>query len=80
MTVSEFECIKSKIKQNELSNAAAQGKKETIESNWQKKYGFSTLEEAKAKKTEIEKDIQEKTAKRDELMKQLEESFDWDSI
>ena len=53
MTTTEFESIKNKIKQLELGAATAKGKIETIENNWQKKYGFSTLEEAKKKREEL---------------------------
>ena len=80
MTTTEFESIKNKIKQLELGAATAKGKIETIESNWQKKYGFSTLEEAKKKREELKSEIAEKTEKRNELMDKLENSFDWDSV
>lgn len=80
MTTTEFENIKNKMKQLELGAATAKGKIETIESGWQKKYGFSTLEEAKKKREELKTDIAEKTEKRNELMDKLEKSFDWDSV
>lgn len=80
MELSKFESIKEKIKQNELNSAAAKGKIQAIEDNWEKKYGFRTLAEAEAKKAELEKEIKEKTEIRDKKMKELEESFDWDSI
>ena len=80
MTTTEFESIKNKIKQLELGAATAKGKIETIENNWQKKYGFSTLEEAKNKREELKSEIAEKTEKRNELMDKLEKSFDWDSV
>ena len=62
MTTTEFESIKNKIKQLELGAATAKGKIETIESNWQKKYGFSTLEEAKKKREELKSEIAEKNS------------------
>ena len=37
----------------------------------QKKYGFSTLEEAKKKREELKSEIAEKTEKRNELMDKL---------
>lgn len=80
MTTTEFESIKNKIKQLELDAATAKGKIETIENNWQKKYDFSTLEEAKKKREELKSEIAEKTEKRNELMDKLEKSFDWDSV
>lgn len=80
MTPSEFEKIKNEIKEIELSSASSEGKIETIENNWEKKYGFRTLEEAKKKRDEINKDIAEKTETRNKLMEQLESSYDWKSI
>ena len=80
MTPSEFEKIKNEIKEIELSTASSEGKIETIENNWEKKYGFRTLEEAKNKRDEINKDIAEKTETRNKLMEQLESSYDWKSI
>lgn len=80
MTPSEFEKIKNEIKEIELSTASSEGKIETIENNWEKKYGFRTLEEAKKKRDEINKDIAEKTESRNKLMEQLESSYDWKSI
>ena len=80
MTPSEFEKIKNEIKEIELTSASSEGKIETIENNWEKKYGFRTLEEAKKKRDEINKDIAEKTETRNKLMEQLESSYDWKSI
>ena len=80
MTPSEFEKIKNEIKEIELTSASSEGKIETIENNWEKKYGFRTLEEAKKKRDEINKDIAEKTESRNKLMEQLESSYDWKSI
>lgn len=80
MTPSEFEKIKNEIKEIELSSASSEGKIETIENNWEKKYGFRTLEEAKKKRDEINKDIAEKTETRNKLMEQLESSYNWKSI
>ena len=80
MTPSEFEKIKNEIKEIELSTASSEGKIETIQNNWEKKYGFRSLEEAKKKRDEINKDIAEKTESRNKLMEQLENSYDWKSI
>lgn len=80
MTTTEFESIKNKMKKLELDAATAKGKIETIENSWQKKYGFSTLEEAKKKREELKSEIAEKTEKRNDLMDRLEKSFDWGSV
>lgn len=80
MTTNEFENIKNKIKKLELDAASSKGKIESIESNWKKKYGFTSLEDAKKKRDEINKEIADKTDTRNKLMEKLENSFDWDSI
>ena len=80
MTASEFERIKSKIKTLELRNENAKGRMTAIAEKWQREYGFSTLEKAKEKLAEMKADREAKEANRQALMKELEESFDWDSI
>lgn len=80
MTTTEFESIKNKVNKLELDAAASKGKIESIESNWKKKYNFTTLEDAKKKRDEIKKEISEKTETRNKLMDKLEKSFDWNSI
>ena len=80
MTIKEFEDIKGKINKLELDAASSKGKIESIESNWKKKYGFTSLEDAKKKRDEINKEITDKTDTRNKLMEKLQKSFDWDSI
>ncbi len=80
METIEFEKIKNKIKTAELNSATAKGKIESIESSWQKKYGFTSLEDAKKKRDEINKEISEKTETRNNLMDKLENSYNWNSI
>ena len=80
MEAIEFEKIKNKIKTAELNSATAKGKIESIESNWQKKYGFTSLEDAKKKRDEIKKEISEKTETRNNLMDKLENSYNWNSL
>lgn len=80
MTPTEFESIKTKMNKLELDAASSKGKIESIELGWKKKYGFTSLEDAKKKRDELNKDIADKTEKRNKLMNQLETSYDWDSV
>ena len=80
MTVEEFEGIKNKINKLELDAASSKGKIESIESNWKKKSGFTSLEDAKKKRDEMSKEIADKSDTRNKLMEKLENSFDWNSI
>ena len=80
MKASEIERIKSLIQKAELEQAKAQGVKDSIKSGWKKKYGFDSIEEAKAKLEELENDLAKNEKKKDKLMKELEESQDWDKI
>ena len=71
MKVSEIERIKELIKTAELEQAKAQGAKDSIKAEWKKKYGFETLEEAKAKLEEISSNL-EKNEKKKENSKTFE--------
>lgn len=80
MKVSEIERIKELIKTAELEQAKAQGAKDSIKAEWKKKYGFETLEEAKAKLEEISSNLEKNEKKKEKLMNELNESQDWDKI
>lgn len=80
MKTSEIERIKDLIKEAELEQAKAQGAKDSIKAEWKKKYGFETLEEAKAKLEEISSNVEKNEKKKEKLMKELNESQDWDKI
>ena len=80
MKTSEIERIKDLIKEAELEQAKAQGAKDSIKAEWKKKYGFETLEEAKAKLEEISSNLEKNEKKKEKLMNELNESQDWDKI
>lgn len=80
MKASEIEKIKQLIKDAELEQAKSQGVKDSIKAEWKKKYGFDSLEEAKAKLEELETNLAKNEKKREKLMNDLEESQDWDKI
>ena len=80
MKTSEIERIKELIKTAELEQAKAQGAKDSIKAEWKKKYGFETLEEAKAKLEEISSNLEKNEKKKEKLMNELNESQDWDKI
>lgn len=80
MKTSEVARIKDLIKEAELEQAKAQGAKDSIKAEWKKKYGFETLEEAKAKLEEISSNLEKNEKKKEKLMTELNESQDWDKI
>lgn len=80
MTAAEFANIKQKIKDEELKSANAKGRIDAIKEKWQSKYGFSSLEEAEKKLSELEEDRMEKIHSKEQLEEKLKNSFDWDSI
>ena len=80
MTQSEFEQIKTKIKNKELDSAQAKGKQDSIVETWKSKYGCSTLEEAKKKLEEMKSEAANKTAKRDEYFEKLKNITDWEKV
>ena len=80
MNLQEFQTIKDKIKQKEISNATATGKMNSIEESWKNKYGISTLEEAEKKLAELKKESEEKEKTRDEYFKKLQSLVDWETV
>jgi len=80
MKTSEFENIKDLIQRAEVKKAKSQGVKDSIKSEWKKKYGFETLEEAKDKLKELETEFNKNESRKEKLMNELEESQDWDQI
>lgn len=80
MKTSEFENIKNLIQRAEVEKAKSQGVKDSIKSEWKKKYGFETLEEAKDKLKELETEFNKNESRKEKLMNELEESQDWEQI
>lgn len=80
MKTSEFENIKNLIQRAEVEKAKSQGVKDSIKSEWRKKYGFETLEEAKDKLKELETECNKNENRKEKLMNELEESQDWEQI
>lgn len=80
MKTSEFENIKELIRRAEVEKAKAEGVKESIKAEWKKKYGFETIEEAEAKLKELEAEYDKNESRKEKLMKELEESQDWERI
>lgn len=80
MNLQEFQTIKDKIKQKEISNATATGKMNSIEESWKNNYGISTLEEAEKKLAELKKESKEKEKTRDEYFKKLQSLVDWETV
>lgn len=80
MKTSEFENIKDLIQRAEVEKAKSQGVKDSIKSEWKKKYGFETLEEAKEKLKELDSEYNKNENRKEKLMNELEESQDWEQI
>lgn len=80
MKTSEFENIKDLIQRAEVEKAKSQGVKDSIKSEWKKKYGFETLEEAKDKLKELETEFNKNESRKEKLMNELEGSQDWEQI
>lgn len=80
MKTSEFENIKDLIQRAEVEKAKSQGVKDSIKSEWKKKYGFETLEEAKDKLKELDSEYNKNENRKEKLMNELEESQDWEQI
>ena len=57
MKINEIERIQELIQKAELEQAKSQGVKDNIKSEWKKKYGFETIEEAKEKLEELKTEL-----------------------
>ena len=79
MDLQEFEKIKDLMKKAEIESAKNQGQIESIEKKWSEQ-GIKNLEQAKNKLSELEKQQEELTQKRDGLFEKLQNSYDWDKL
>lgn len=73
MTNEEFAALKQKIKAKEMESQKAQGVMDNIRANWQKRYGFDTVEDAERKLGELRAAVDEKKSKIEILQKKLRE-------
>lgn len=80
MNTERFTAIKTKVNNIKLENAAAKGKIESIEEHWQNTYGFTKLEDAKKKLSEMKKETEEKIKVRDGYVEELTNLMDWEKI
>jgi len=78
MTDIEFKKIKDKINSLKMKSAESTGKLNAIKENWERKYGFSTLEEAEKKLQELKDERNIKEERRNTLMEKLQNSFQWE--
>jgi adenylate kinase family enzyme len=80
MTIKQFEALKEKFENLKNKKAKAEGKLETIEIEWDDKYGFTDIESANKKKNEIEKEIEKLEKKKENVIEKLENITDWEEI
>lgn len=78
MSPSEFEDIKEEINEKQEESLKQKGVCEQIQKDWKKKYGFDTLKEAEDKLAELQEERNNKIARRDKLMDDLEEMMNED--
>ena len=76
MTANEYEKLKDDVRNLELRDAKAKGRMESIREDWKKKYGISTLDEAKEKLNELKLENKKKTEAREKLMNDLKSEFE----
>ena len=72
--------IKKLIQEAEVRSAKAQGVIDSIEKKWKEQYGEGTLKAAKEKYAELEEKIKKQEKRKEELEKELEGLYDWDSL
>lgn len=78
--IERVEEIEEIIKKAQLKSAKAEGVIESIEKEWEKKYGTSDVEEIKKIQKNLQKEITECEEKESELLEKLENICDWDEL
>jgi len=76
----DVKAIKRLIQEAELKAAKAQGQLEQIEKKWKESFGEGTLAAAKKAYEDLQKKIKKQEERRDELVKELEDLYDWESL
>jgi len=80
MTVEELKSLKSKIQEAERKKSRAEGVIDRITATWQKEYGFSTVEAAKAFCDDLKTNIKRNEERLADLETKIEAAVDWDSL
>ena len=78
--IERVEEIEKIIKKAQLKSAKAEGVIESIEKEWEKKYGTSEVDEIKKIQKNLQKEITECEEKESELLEKLENICDWDEL
>lgn len=78
--IERVEQIEEIVKKAQLKSAKAEGVIESIEKEWEKKYGTSDIEEIKKIQKNLQKEITECEEKESELLDKLENICDWDEL
>lgn len=78
--IERVEQIEEIVKKAQLKSAKAEGVIESIEKEWEKKYGTSDVDEIKKIQKNLEKEITECEEKESELLEKLENICDWDEL
>ena len=82
-TVKSFEDvrrIKELIQDAEVRAAKAQGVIDSIERKWKEQFGDGSISAAKKALADLQEKIAGQEKKRYDLMKELENLYDWDSL
>jgi len=78
--IERVEQIEEIVKKAQLKSAKAEGVIESIEKEWEKKYGTSDVEEIKKIEKNLQKEITECEEKESEFLEKLEGICDWDEL
>jgi hypothetical protein len=80
MTSAKFAEIKQQITDAKKRSDMAEGAKQKIEENWLKEFKVNSLEEAKSKIKDMEKEISSDKEKLEKMYSKLEASAEWDNL
>jgi len=72
--------IKGLIQEAEIKSAKAQGVIDNLEEKWKQQFGDGSITVAKQKLKELKEKIEKQEAKKEELLQELDNLYDWDSL
>jgi len=79
-TIEDVRHVKDLIQDAEVRAAKAQGVIDSIEKKWKEQYGDGSISTAKKFLADLKAKIEKQEKRRDELMRELDDLYDWDSL
>ena len=80
LSVADLDRIHDKIEAAKTRKSKAMGAMEKIEEGWKRDLGVNTVEEAREKLEEMQRETKTQQQRLDDILQQLEDAADWDTL